>query len=241
MTRHDVVTAAQALSHLNARANARDAAVQQGFFKTGPGEYGEGDIFIGVRVPVLRAYARHCDKMPPAQIKQLLSQPIHEARLLALIIMRRQYEKGDTAHREKLYKLYLSQLGYVNNWDLVDASAMYIVGAYLEHRDRTLLYKLIRSPNMWRRRVAIIASYHFIKNRDYGDTLNLLRHVLQDKEDLVHKAAGWMLREVAKRDTDVAERFIKEHLPRMPRTMLRYAIEKFGKAKRKAYLSGNIT
>ena len=221
-------------------ASKEDARFLQGYFKTGPGEYGEGDKFIGVRVPVLRKLSRQYRDLSIADCKKLLQSPIHEERLLALLILVLQFEKGGEAAKSKIYRLYLNNLRYINNWDLVDSSAPRIVGAWLEKQDRAPLYKLARSRNLWRRRIAIMASLQFIKNDDYADTLGLAENLLGDKHDLIHKAVGWMLREVGNRNRQIEELFLSKHYKKMPRTMLRYAIEKFPESKRRRYIKGVI-
>lgn len=225
-------------SALKRVANKKDAAFLQGYFKTGPGQYGEGDRFIGVRVPLLRKLAKQFRDLPLSECKQLLQSPIHEERLLALFILVMQFQKGDEDEREKVYRVYLNNLRFVNNWDLVDSSAPRIVGVWLSNKDRTPLYDLARSPKLWRRRVAIMATLHFINQDDYKDTLRLAGLLLGDKHDLIHKAVGWMLREIGNRNRGQEEIFLKKHYEKMPRTMLRYAIEKFPVQKRKAYLAG---
>jgi 3-methyladenine DNA glycosylase AlkD len=216
------------------------AKVSQRFFKTGPGEYGEGDIFVGVTVPELRRLAREYQGITLAETTRLLRSTIHEERLLALLILCRAYARGDGHARKRIYELYLKNTRYVNNWDLVDASAEHIVGAFLMYKNKKPLYVLARSKDLWERRIAIMATFHFIKRNEFAETLKIARMLLSDIEDLIHKAVGWMLREVGKRHPQTEERFLKEHYKRMPRTMLRYAIERFPEAKRQRYLKGEI-
>jgi 3-methyladenine DNA glycosylase AlkD len=214
------------------------AAVSQRFFKTGPGEYGEGDIFIGVRVPVLRKLAGKFKDLPISEIKILLHSPIHEERMLAILILVRQFKKGDDKARKHIYELYLKSADFINNWDLVDVSAEHIVGAYLIDRSRRPLYRLARSKNFWERRIAIMATFHFIKHHEFSETLKISQMLVADPHNLIHKATGWMLREIGKRELKTEEAFLKEHYQKMPRTMLRYAIEKFPESKRQVYLKG---
>ena len=213
------------------------AKVSQRFFKTGPGEYGEGDRFLGTTVPDLRRLSVTYEALPLGDLSSLLKSPWHEERLLALLILVRQYERGDHAARNAIYKLYLGHTRYVNNWDLVDASADAIVGAHLYEGDRALLHKLAQSRSVWERRIAILASFHYIKKGEYEDALTITELLLRDEHDLIHKAVGWMLREIGKRDQTVEERFLKTHAARMPRTMLRYAIERFPEPLRRRYLN----
>ena len=221
---------------LREAADPQKAAFFPSFFKTGKGEYGEGDIFIGVTVPVLRKLVKEFRHLDYAEIRQLLQSKIHEERLLSLLALVDRFGKSDEPERKKIFGFYMKNLAHVNNWDLVDSSAPYIVGGYLEERDRSILYKLAKSKRLWDRRVAVVATFKFIRNGDFGDTLAISGILLDDGEDLMHKAAGWMLREVYKRDAAIAENFIARFMERMPRTMLRYAIERFPEAKRKAFL-----
>lgn len=213
----------------------------QRFFKTGPGEYGEGDIFIGVTVPNVRRTDRryYADTSLEDKLK-LLRSGIHEERLLALIMLVLKYAKEDTSGKERIYKFYLRNTAFINNWDLVDLTAHHIVGAYLEDKDRGPLYKLARSKSLWERRISILATFHYIRNREYNDTLAIAGTLVNDRHDLIHKAVGWMLREVGNRDKAREEVFLKKYYKTMPRTMLRYAIEKFTEAERKRYLKGQV-
>jgi len=210
------------------------------FFKTGPGEYGEGDLFLGIRVPVTKKVARKFKELPVDEVLKLLKSKYHEERLLALIMLVNRFKKETDKEQKKIYEAYLSHTEYINNWDLVDGSAHQIVGGYLFERDRKPLYQLAKSKSLWERRISMIATYTFIKRDDFEDTLNLSAILLTDEEDLMHKAVGWMLREVGKKDLEVEEKFLRKHYKKMPRTMLRYAIEKFEEKKRKGYLHGKI-
>lgn len=213
-----------------------DARFLQGFFKTGPGQYGEGDVFLGIRVPAVRKLAKEHKDLQLKEALSLLKSPYHEVRLFALISMVTTFETGDETIQEKIYKLYLANTNYINNWDLVDLSAPNIVGTFLFTKSRKPLYQLAKSKSLWERRIAVLATFYFIKNNQFDDCLRIAEILLKDKEDLIHKAAGWMLREVGKRDTKIAEAFLKKHCRTMPRTMLRYAIERFTPAKRKRFL-----
>lgn len=226
---------------VRAQADPRHAEASLRFFKTGPGEYGEGDRFLGVRVPVLRKLARRYRSLPEGEVLELLVSVCHEERLLALLIMVEQYRRADVQGRKRLYQQYLDHTASVNNWDLVDSSAEHIVGAWLAARSRRPLFRFAQSTNLWERRIAIMATFHFIKQRDFATTLELAAILLTDPEDLIHKAVGWMLREVGNRDRAVEEVFLRQHYRDMPRTMLRYAIEKFPEPLRQQYLKGEVT
>ena len=225
---------------LESLADPRHAAILQRFFKTGPGQYGEGDRFRGLRVPVLRKVAGKYRHLSLAETGRLLQSAFHEDRLLALLILIDHYYRRDDASRDEIHRFYLDHTGWVNNWDLVDASAPHLVGHYLNHRAKDPLTRLAASGVLWERRIAIIATFHFIKQGDYDDTLTVARLLLGDPEDLIHKAVGWMLREVGKREVTAAEAFLQVHYRNMPRTMLRYAIERFPEARRQAYLKGAV-
>jgi 3-methyladenine DNA glycosylase AlkD len=227
-------------SELDSLGDPRHAAILLRFFKTGPGEYGEGDRFRGIRVPVLRKVARKYRDLPLAEAGRLLQSAFHEDRLLALLILVHRYYQGDPAGSRKIHRLYLKHRSLVNNWDLVDLSAPHLLGHYLQDRPKGLLTRLAASGVVWERRLAIMATFHFIKQGDYDETLRIARILLNDPEDLIHKAVGWMLREVGKREVEVTETFLQAHYRQMPRTMLRYAIERFPEAKRQTYLKGAV-
>ncbi len=210
------------------------------FFKTGPGEYGEGDEFLGIPVPALRKLVPKHPELTIADATRLLRSSIHEERLLALFLLVRRYQKGDAQDQAQIYHHYLNHTRYINNWDLIDASAQHIMGAFLYSRDKTPLFQLARSADLWERRIAVMATFHFIRNQEFSATLKIARLLLTDREDLIHKAVGWMLREVGKRNITVEEKFLKKHYQKMPRTMLRYAIEKFPADLRQKYLKGEI-
>lgn len=226
--------------HMKSLRNADIAEHSQRFFKTKKGEYGYGDIFLGIRVPVLRQSLKLFQEITLSDIQKLLHSEYHEIRLLSLFMMVNQYSKGSLNKKEEITALYLENSQRVNNWDLVDSSAHYILGAQLFDKDRSVLYTLAESTNLWDRRIAIISTFYFIKKGDFHDTLALSKILLHDTEDLIHKAVGWMLREVGNRNQEREETFLKEHYKIMPRTMLRYAIEKFSPSRRKEYLKGEI-
>jgi 3-methyladenine DNA glycosylase AlkD len=226
---------------LRALASPETAAILQGFFKTGKGQYGEGDIFLGIKVPVLRSLVKqHHNAANLACVARLLNSKYHEERLFALLLLIQLYQRADEAGQHTAYDLYLGNTRRINNWDLVDLSAQYLVGRHLEQRPRKVLHQLARSELLWERRIAIVATHHFIRRNDFADTLKIARTLLQDEHDLMHKAVGWMLREVGKRDLAAEEGFLLKHYRDMPRTMLRYAIERFPEAKRKKYLNGKM-
>ena len=216
------------------------AKTLQRFFKTGPGEYGEGDIFLGVMVPQLRKLSKEYGELDLGEVEALLKSSVHEERLLALLILIRKYIRGDEAEKKKIYGLYLKSTRWINNWDLVDLSAPNIVGDFLMNRNRKPLYRLAQSPVLWERRVAILATFQFIKSHQFDETLRIGEILISDQEDLIHKAVGWMLREVGKRDPAAEESFLREQYRQMPRTMLRYAIERFPAAKRELFMKGRI-
>lgn len=225
-------------ARLREHASPRDALGARRYFKTGPGEYGEGDVFIGVRVPAVRRLAKEFRALPPEDAAELLRSPVHEERLLALHLLAGAYARGDDAVRGRVFETYLANTRHVNNWDLVDSSAADIVGAHLAGGGRTLLDRLAASPSPWERRIAIVATLRFIRRGELADTLRVAALLLGDRHDLIHKAVGWMLREVGKRDRAALEAFLREHGRGMPRTMLRYAIERFPEPLRRAWLRG---
>jgi 3-methyladenine DNA glycosylase AlkD len=227
-------------SRLRGLAKKENAEVAQRFFKTGPGEYGEGDKFLGIRVPVLRKLAKEYQAVSVGEAEKLLKSPIHEERLLALFILIRIYSKGAESVKKRIYDLYLDNTKFINNWDLVDASAEHLVGDFLLDKGKRPLYGLAKSKILWERRIAIMATFCFIKRRQYSDTLRISEVLLHDKEDLIHKAVGWMLREVGKRNLPLEEEFLKAHYKDMPRIMLRYAIERFPESRRQRYLKSKI-
>ncbi len=221
---------------IKALATKERAKNNEWFFKTGPGEYGEGDKFVGLTVPNCRKVAKKYKDLPLSKVKLLIQSPIHEERLIALFIMRAQYKNN----KDEIAKFYLANLAGVNNWDLVDSSAHYILGDYLFERDRSLLYDFAKSNNLWKRRIAIISTFKFTDQSEFKDALAIAEILLKDEHDLIHKAVGWVLREIGKKDLKVEEKFLEKHYKKMPRTMLRYAIEKFEEGKRQKYLKGTM-
>ena len=221
-------------------ANKKIAEHSQRFFKTGKGQYGEGDIFLGIRVPVLRKIAKKFRRISLAEVSKLLESKFHEERLLSILMLVNLFKSGDEDDQELIYDLYLDKTKFINNWDIVDISAGNIVGAFLFEKDKAPLYRLVFSENLWERRIAIVATFYFIRNDEFDDTLKIAEILFTDKEDLIHKAVGWMLREVGKRVIEIEEEFLEEHYLKMPRTMLRYAIERFPETRRKMYLKGQV-
>lgn len=229
---------AAARRDLRSYADAEKATFFPRFFKTGKGEYGEGDRFIGVTVPHIRFVAKVHPELSLRDLSTLLKSPIHEDRLLALIILTRQFAKGDEACRREIYRFYLDHTDRINNWDLVDLSAHKIVGAYLDGKNDKALDTLAKSKNLWERRIAIISTFHFLYKGDCSKTFRIADFLLSDTHDLIHKAVGWMLREAGKRCSHTElERYLDRHAPRMPRTMLRYAIERLPAGKKRKYMA----
>jgi 3-methyladenine DNA glycosylase AlkD len=221
---------------LQERANPEKAKILSGFFKTGKGQYGEGDIFLGITVPEQRKIARRYSALPLRGLRALLSSRVHEHRLVALLILTEQYRKGNNGNKKEIFDFYLGKTAHINNWDLVDLSAPNILGDHLLDKDRPVLYKLARSKSVWEKRISIMATFAFIRKNGFGDTFRIAEILLHDDHDLIHKAVGWMLREIGKRDQKQEEAFLRIHYRKMPRTMLRYAIERFDEEKRTAYL-----
>lgn len=239
MAEEQVTKFAQVRKLLKAQADPEKAAFFPHFFKTGPGEYGEGDRFLGVTVPKCRKIARAARGMEAAEIAKLLDSPWHEEREVALFILVEAFKRAKSdKDRKDIYRFYVEHLDRVNNWDLVDGSAPTIVGAFLEDKDRKQLYRWARSRDLWERRIAMLATFCYIKKKDFKDAFAIAVILRDDEEDLIHKAVGWMVREIGNRDLAAEERFLDEHYKKMPRTMLRYAIEKFPERKRQAYLKG---
>jgi len=232
------MTAQKIQKRLRQFASTEKSQLLQRFFKTGPGEYGEGDIFLGVVVPDIRRVAKEFQDAPLDEAITLLKSAIHEERLLALLMLVSAYDRGDAALKKKIFSLYLRNTKCINNWDLVDLSAPNIVGAYLLDKDRKRLYAFAKARDLWKRRIAVLSTFAFIRQNDFDDSLRIAEILLTDDHDLLHKAVGWMLREVGKRDVTAEEKFLKQHYKKMPRTMLRYAIERFPEGKRRKYLEG---
>jgi len=210
------------------------------FFKTGKGQYGEGDVFLGITVPEQRKVAKKFDDLPLNDLQELLNSEIHEHRFTALVILIAKYRKAEKSRKKEILEFYLENTENINNWDLVDLSAPRIVGDYLINKERSNLYKLAKSNNLWERRISILSTFTFIAKNDFKDALNISELLLHDEHDLIHKAVGWALREIGKRDQITEEQFLTKHYLHMPRTMLRYAIEKFTEKKRKKYMSKKV-
>ena len=219
------------------KGSREKAKISAWFFKTGKGEYGEDDVFIGLTMPEMREVAKEYRETSLTDLNKLIKSKEHEFRLVALIILVSKYEKGDKKIKKEVFDFFIKNIKYVNNWDLVDGFAPYIPGPYLLDKKRDILYKLAKSKSLWDRRIAIVSTLHFIRNNDFKDTVKISEILLGDKEDLIHKASGWMLREMGKKDVKVLEKFLDKHCKSMPRTMLRYSIEKFDDKKRKHYLN----
>lgn len=222
---------------LERRANKEKAQILSRFFKTGKGQYGEGDIFLGVTVPEIRKVAKQFKEVAFSKIQELLDDKIHECRLAGLLILVEKYEKAEQDEKEKIFKLYLKNYKNINNWDLVDLSAPKIVGDYLLNKDRKILYDLVNSGHLWKKRIGILATFAFIREKQLNDTFKISKILLNDKHDLIQKAVGWMLREAGKRNKTQEIEFLEKHASKMPRTMLRYAIEKFSESERKHFLA----
>jgi 3-methyladenine DNA glycosylase AlkD len=206
------------------------------FFKTGKGEYGEGDIFIGIRVPDQRIIAKRFPDTALSEIEKLLDDPVHEFRLTALLILIELYKKADEEEKDKIVKFYLKKTSGINNWDLVDLSAPQIIGDYFYSRNRDKLYQLVKSTHLWEQRIAVVSTYYFIKRKDFNEILAFSEMLLEHKHDLIHKATGWMLREAGKMDINVLKKFLDKYHKTMPRTMLRYSIEKLDNSERQKYM-----
>ncbi len=230
----------QAINHLRELANPKIAVRSQKFFKSGPGEYAEGDQFLGIRVPVIRQQVKRFQHLTLESVISLLANEYHEIRLFAVLLLVQMYQRAEPPLKQEVYQAYLANSQWVNNWDLVDSSAHKIVGVHLQFADREPLYRLVASDLLWDRRIAMIACYHLIKHDDFDDPLSIAKRLLKDKHDLIHKAVGWMLREIGKRNFELENDFLKQHYQTMPRTMLRYAIEKFPMPLRQGYLNSTI-
>ncbi|MBN2102332.1 MAG: DNA alkylation repair protein [Candidatus Aenigmarchaeota archaeon] len=223
-------------SDMKKLSNSEKAKLYSRYFKTGKGEYGEGDIFIGLTVPEQRKLSKEYKGLSLNDIQELLKSKIHEERLTGLLILVLQYKKADEKLKGKIVEMYLSNTKNINNWDLVDLSAPNIPGDYFLKRERSFIYKLSKSKNLWEKRIAVLSTFAFIKNEEFDDSLKIAEILMNDKHDLIHKAVGWMLREIGKKDQFAEEKFLKKYHKAMPRTMLRYAIEKFNSEKREVYL-----
>lgn len=222
---------------LNNLADKEQARISRRFFKSGKGEYGEGDVFLGIKAPRQREVAKKYQDLSLTDLKNLLNSYFHEHRFTALIILVDQFKLGGQKKRKKIYDFYLRNTARINNWDLVDLSAQYIIGEHLADKPRTILYELAGSNSLWKKRIALVSAYAFIKRNDFYDIKKLAEILINDGHDLIHKAAGWMLREVGKRDQEELVDFLDKYTPAMPRTMLRYAIERLPEKKRLYYLN----
>ena len=230
-----------ALRHeLKKEENPVQAKLLQRFFKTGKGEYGEGDIFLGIKVPVQRSIAKKHIGLSLPKLQELLESKIHEERLVSLLILVEKFKKSTELDKANIFNFYIKNSKRVNNWDLVDLSSHCIVGEFLIDKDKKILYNLAESSNLWEKRISIISTFAFIRKNKFDDALRLAQILLKDKHDLIHKVVGWMLREIGKKDQETLEKFLEKNYKEMPRTMLRYAIEKFPEDKRKAYLGGKV-
>ncbi len=227
-------------SALKTNADEERAKNLRWFFKTGPGDYGEGDIFIGIKVPLLRSIAKKHFDLTIDELQKLLSSEIHEERLAALMILVLRFPKSTEKEKKIIFNFYLKNTANINNWDLVDLSAPQIIGGYLIDKDKRILEKLASSKSLWEKRIAALATFQFIRANQFNTSLKIAGILLKDDHDLIHKAVGWMLREIGKRNLKIEEDFLKLYYREMPRTMLRYAIEKFPEAKRKSYLLSKI-
>ena len=231
----------KAREEIRALANKEIAQHSLRFFKTDKGEYGHGDLFLGVRAPKIRSIAKRHIDISITDMETLIRSKYHEERFLGLIILVNKYAKTkDKKNQNQLYKIYVSSFKYINNWDLVDVTCPHVTGKHLIDKDRTILYKWAKSEDLWTKRIAMVSTFCFIRKNDLEDTFKIAEILLQDKHDLIHKAVGWMLREAGKRDIKKEEAFLKKHYKTMPRTMLRYSIEKFPETKRQKYLKGTI-
>ena len=230
------MTAAFVLNELLSMANLEKAAFLQRFFKTGPGQYAEGDVFLGLVVPLTRNIAKANKQTPLSELQLLMESEYHEARLCALLIVAEQFKKATETERKELYEFYLKNARRINNWDLVDVTCPHVVGAYLLDKDRSRLYELAKSDNLWEQRIAMVSTISFIRNREYADTLALAERLMTHKHDLMHKAVGWMLREIGKKDRETLTEFLEQYATRLPRTALRYAIEHYPEEQRQYFL-----
>ncbi len=219
-------------------SNEEKAKLYQRFFKTGPGQYGEGDVFMGLTMPETRAISSKYTEMPIEEVQELLNSEIHEHRMSALLIVIQKYRKANKEEKRKLYEFYLKNMSRINNWDLIDVTASHVVGDFLfnNKEEKEMLYKLAKSNDLWEKRISVISTFRFIKENEFEDSINISEILLNDKHDLIHKAVGWMLREIGKKDQEIEEEFLRKYHKTMPRTMLRYSLEKFTKDKKDFYM-----
>lgn len=224
------------LKELEIKKDKNQAIILSRFFKTGKGEYGEGDIFWGIKVPAQRIISKKFKDAPLNDIKKLMDSDVHEVRLTGLFILIERYKEDED--KKKIFDFYLDNRRKINNWDLVDLSSPKIVGDFLlrNKKERKILYSLAKSSNLWDRRIAIVSTFSFIKENIFEETINISEMLLNDDHDLIHKSVGWMLREVGKRDKEIEKNFLNKYYRLMPRTMLRYSIEKFGIKEREFYM-----
>lgn len=230
------MTAAFVLSEILSMANPEKATFLQRFFKTGPGQYAEGDVFLGLVVPLTRSIAKANKQTPLSELQLLMESEYHEARLCALLIVMEQFKKASQTERKALFDFYIKNASRINNWDLVDVTCPHVVGVYLLDKDRSLLYELAESDNLWEQRIAMVSTVTFIRNREYTDTLALAERLMTHTHDLMHKAVGWMLREVGKKDRATLTDFLEQYATQLPRTSLRYAIEHYPEEQRQYFL-----
>lgn len=228
------------IKELKAKNNPEKSKILSSFFQTKKGQYAEGDVFLGLTVPESRKIAAHYKDLSLSEVEELLQSKYHESRFVALVIMVNKFEDGDETTKEAIYNFYLKHAVRINNWDLVDVSCYKIVGAWLLNKERTMLYDLAKSDCLWKQRIAIVSTLAFIRNNQFDDTLKLSEFFLSHNHHLIHKACGWMLREVGKRDKASLTQFLKRFAPQMPRVMLRYSIEKLSEEERKTYLRAQI-
>ncbi len=228
------------IKDLQEKRNSKQALILQRFFKTGKGEYGEGDKFLGIKVPVQRTIAEKYSGLNMTGIQKLLDSKVHEYRLVGLLILVNKFQNSDEKERGNIFNFYLKNTKNINNWDLVDLTAHKIVGEFLINKKRDKLYELAQSKILWEKRISIISTFAYIKDEEFKDTLRIAEILLNDEHDLIHKAVGWMLREIGKKNQEVLETFLKKHYKNMPRTMLRYSIERFEEELRKKYLKREI-
>lgn len=230
------MNAKEIITELQSVADSEKANHLQRFFKTKPGQYGEGDLFLGITVPIIRDIAKANKQTPVSELQKLLRNKYHEIRLCALLITVEQYKKAGEEVKKELFDFYLKHTDYINNWDLVDLSCPEIVGGYLLNKERSILYQLAENHHLWEQRIAIVSTQKFIRNNDFGDTFELTKKLINHSHDLIHKAMGWMLREVGKRDRETLTDFLEEYTTQLPRTTLRYAIEHYPESQRQHFL-----
>jgi 3-methyladenine DNA glycosylase AlkD len=228
------------IKKIQSEKNLEKAKILQKFFKTGEGEYGEGDFFLGISLPKQKNIAKEHVGLNLANINFLLKSKVHEYRMIAVLILLLKYEKGDENEKARIFNFYLENISYINNWDLVDVSAPKIIGNFLFEKEKEILYNLAKSENLWKKRIAIVSTFYFIKKNKFNETLKISEILLKDKNDLIHKAVGWMLREVGKENKEILVNFLRQYYKIMPRTMLRYSIEKFPEIERKKWLLGKF-